>query len=466
MKRVVVIGAGISGLTAGWDLQRAGADVQVLEASSRPGGVIGTREHKGYKFEIGPNTLQGDSPAIKGLLQDLDMTGEILESDSCAVRRHLYYHGSLKTLPLTMAEFRRSRLFTLPQKLRILLEPYIRTNLDGPEMNVAEFFGRRLGRGVTMTWIDVVVSGIYAGSPNRLGIESAFPALVEMVREHGSILRGMQAKSRARAKREQETADAPPGLFTLKEGLETLPKRLASDLGDRLRYECTVKELRRRPGGGVTVGIENKSGDMESLEADAAVLAIDAAHAGFLLTPLAPEAADLLFEIETSPLVVALAGLKKSELPGLPKGFGYLVPRCTRVRTLGWIFASDIFPGRADEDRIAMNGFVGGVLDPHAIEVNEQILEHLMMSELALALAQRKLPHPEVFEVLRWPGVLPQYNVGHIKRIKAAKQFVQMNAPEVYLAGNWVDGISVEACVARARKVAAQLRESETSAVG
>jgi oxygen-dependent protoporphyrinogen oxidase len=452
MTRVAVIGAGISGLVAAYELSRMGADVIVLESSSRPGGVIGTRSVGGYQFEIGPSCIQGESGALRELIDDLRMTEDILPADPSSKYRHLYYHGSLKALPTNMAEFGRSRLFSPQQKLRILMEPLIHRRKSRGEVSVAEFFGRRLGRGVSMTWVDVLVSEVYAGNPNRLGIDSAFPTLASVVRENGGFLRAMRSQASTLQNLEESGVNA--SVFSLKEGLESLPKRLAAELGDRIRYARVAKQLARRPGGGLQISVGDHKGNYETLEADRLVTAIDAAHTGVLLAPLAPDVADLLFEVETSPLMVALAGFDRDQLPGLPPGFGFLVPRCVRMRTLGWRFLSNLFPNRAPEGKIALLGFIGGVLDPHATNIADDVLKHLMMGELALALGQRKMPRPEHFEILRWEGCLPQYNVGHLRRIQAVRTFVAMESPEVTLAGNWVSGISVNSCVRRGREAA------------
>lgn len=453
--RVGVIGAGISGLVAAWDLMRQGVEVILLEASDRAGGVIGTRKSQGYQFDTGPVLVHGAAPALHQLLRDLDMTGSIQSADASARYRHLYFHGSLKALPTTMDEFRKSRLFTLPQKLRILLEPFVPKASKKREMNVAEFFGRRFGRSISMTWIDVLVSEVYGGNPNRLGIESAFPAIARMVAEHGSVLRAM--KARAKQTEEDLTRGKSSSVFSLRGGFETLPLRLAEDIGSSLHLHRKVKQVTRRQGGGLALATKGESGDLESIDVDRLVMAVDAAQTGVLLAPLAPEVADLLFEVETSPLVVVLAGFDQDQLPGLPPGFGFLVPRCVRMRTLGWTFVSKLFPDRAPEGKVGLTGFIGGILDPHAVDVADSMLAHLMMGELALALSQRKMPKPEYLEVLRWTGCLPQYNVGHNRRMEAVRTFVSMEAPEVSLAGNWVGGISVESCVARARQAAGEI---------
>jgi len=444
-----VAGAGISGLTAAWDLMRAGADVLVLDADQDVGGVIGTWDTRGYCFENGPVAIQGESLALRSIIQDLGMEGEIVHAAEDQRDRLLYYHGSLKELPRSFDRFFHSRLFTAGQKLRALLEPLVRVGHPDREETVAEFFGRRVGRGVTMTWVDVVVSGVYAGNPNRLGIRSAFPDLAALEDNHGSIIKGMRQRERDRRHGDGSVSASP--LWSLKRGLGSVGQGLASALGDRVRPGCRVSGITRLPEGGLSIAVDSQQGS-ESITADRMILAVDAATAGILIAPLAPGAADLLFEVESSPLVVAQAGLDLSELPGLPRGQGFLVPRCMRMRTLGWVFESRLFPTRAPEGKVALCGSLGGLLDPTAVDLPEEVIQHLMMSELALALGQSKLPEPEVFRTVRWRNRMPQYNVGHLRRMDAVRRLVETDVPEISLAGNWVKGVTVDACVRRARE--------------
>lgn len=455
--RVVVAGAGISGLVAAWDLMRAGADVVVIEPSDRCGGVLGSSQEQGYVFENGPTAIQGVARHVRSLIHELGLDGEVVEALEDHRERYLYYHGSLKPLPRDFKEFFRSKLFTTRQKLRAMAEPWVRVGHPDREESVAEFFGRRVGRGVTMTWVDVVVSNVFAGNPNRLGIQSAFPDLAAMEQEHGSILKGMRNRERERRRDDGTTGNAP--LWSLRGGLGMATDRLSRELGERLKFGRRIEKIARRGGGGLEVATQGRSG-AESIQADRMVLAVNAPTAGILLSPLAPDAADLLFEVESSPLVVAQAGFDEEELPGLPQGYGFLVPRCMRMRTLGWIFESQLFPGRSPEGKVALCGFLGGLIDPHAIDLADDLIEHLMMGELALALGQAKLPKPEVFRVVRWRNRLPQYNVGHVRRMDAVRRLVEMNCPEIALAGNWLSGVTVDACVKRAREAAQEVLDA------
>ena len=455
MKRVAVVGGGISGLSTAWELLRQGCDVTLLEKSGRAGGVMGSVRRGAYQFELGPNLVRTTDPGFLEFVNGLDLGDEMLECSGNAAKRYLYYGGKLQLLPSTVKGFLKSELFTATQKIRVLMEPWIRRGDPDHEETVAEFFGRRIGRGITMTWIDIVVSGIYGGNPNRLGIRSAFPELRKMEQEHGSVFRAM--KARAAERRVGGDAKAGPLMISFKGGLQALIDRILERLGDRARKGCEVMGLVRLPDGGFRLSIQETGGSTETVDFDNVVMAAPAYTAGILIAPFASEAADLMFDVEYVDMLVIHAGFPEKALPGLPPGFGFLVPRCMRIRTLGWIFSSHLFPDQTPEGRIALTGMLGGSLDPHCLKLSDEQLQHVMLGELALCLGYRKTPAPEIFANVRWKNAIPQYNVGHLRRMQAVRALLAERAPGLILAANWVDGVSVEACVLRGRAAAREI---------
>jgi len=449
MSRVLVIGGGISGLTAAFTAASKGHDVRLVEARGRVGGCIETNRLGPCRFENGPNSVQGKAPAFRQLCQDLGLSSEIVPASASASERHLYFRGRLQRLPSSFREFVSTELLTPTQKLRAVMERFVKPRPAGHEETVAEFFGRRIGRGLTMTLVDVVVTGTFAGNPNRIGMLSAFPEIVRMEQQYGSLLNALRlraAESRLKEGRRE------PAMVSLKGGLQTLTDRLRERLGTAVSTGVSAESMTRHPEGGFGVHVRNTQGGVEEIRADRVVLALPAPHAGMLLAPLAPEAADLLFEIEYASLVVAQAVFAKEAIPGLPTGFGFLIPRCMRMRTLGWMSTSHIFPDAAPEGLVALTAFLGGVLDPTAIHMEESQIRHLLLGELALALHQRRTPQPLHLRLVRWPSVMPQLNVGHARRIAAVRGLLNAHVPGVELAANWLNGPAIERCIGVGRE--------------
>jgi len=458
--KAAVIGGGISGLAAAWELLKEGVDVELFEGAERVGGVIHTTRRGPYLFESGPNTVMATLPSFYSLVDELGLREDMLVVPPEDSERYLYFKGSLHPLPKSFKEFLKTDLFTWPQKLRVLMEPLIPKGDPDHEETVAEWFGRRIGRGLTMTWIDIVVTGIYAGNPNMLGIQSAFPDLHAMEEKYGSVFKAMKARAQER----REKGGRKTAMVSFKQGLQQMIDALSEKLGERIHLRHAIRRIATDASGGFALTIQEPGGLEEEARFDRVVMAVPAQTAGILLAEVAPEVSDLLFEIESVDMVVVQAGFDREALPGLPHGFGFLIPRSMRMRTLGWIFSSEIFPQQNPEGKVSMIGMMGGALDPQCLHVSDEQIQHLMLGELALCLDQSKTPSPEVFEPIRWKGAIPQYNVGHKRRIEAVKTLLAGQAPGLSLAGNWVEGVSVEKCIDRGRRAALEVLAREVGA--
>ena len=449
--RVLVVGAGLSGLMAAWDLTHAGREVVIVDANARPGGVVGTIEREGYRFETSPIPLQVLHPEARPFCERLGLGDELVVGSEAGLTRHIYSRGRLHPVPKSLRELATSGLFTPAQKARLLMEPLVARRRDRREETVAEYFGRRFGRGVSMTLVDVLVSEMFAGNPNRIGVASAFPDLLALERKHRSLLRALMVQAR------QAGADDESLPMTFEHGLGRLVRGLTEGLSSPVRARRRVARVARVQAGGFEAVTIDADGAQETLTADEIVLAVPAPAAGVLLAPTAPEAADLLFEVEGASLVVVYMGFDAAAIPGLPSGFGMLAPRSTRLRTLGWICPSNVFPFMAPEGKVIVTAFLGGTLDPQASFASDEAVRHLVLGELALVLGQRMPPVPEVFGIVRWPEALPQYNVGHLRRVEAVRMLTRERAPGIALGGDWACGVLAHQCLQSGRDSARAL---------
>lgn len=447
-ERDIVIGAGISGMTAAIELVRRGRDVLVLEAGPRAGGCIRTTTSAGCRFEWGPNSFPGTSTELLAMARSLGMENDLIASRPEAATRLIYHEHRLQPIPMGPKQLIGTSIFNPRQKARFVMERFVRKRRSDQPESVAQFFKRRFGVAPTRTLVDAFVSGIYAGDARRIGLRSAFPRLWEMEQKYGSILKGMKKKAKER--------DGSPGmtLHNFSGGMGMLMDRMAEELGERLHVGAKVESV-RSAGGGYEVAV-TRDGETETLSARTVTLAVPAAVAGMMVADVEPMAADLLFDVEYAGVLSVHAAISDEELPDLPPAFGFLAPRQARMRTLGWLFTSSIFEDRAPEGMHALCGYIGGATDPAAVKAATDAIIHIALGELSLALRMKNIPTASYVDIVRHDPGLPQYAVGHHKRMEAVRKLLSMHKG-VELIGNYVEGISLNDCVKTATAAADRL---------
>ena len=428
MSRTVVVGAGLSGLVRGWTLARRGEEVQVLEASAQPGGVVKSEWREGYLIERGPNTVR-PSPELWRVVRDLGLEARALFADA-RLPRYVDFGGRLQKLPMSPAALVSTRLLSPAGKLRLLSEPF-RPRGGQPGETVARFASRRLGPEVAERFVAPFVSGIWAGDAERLVAEHAFPALVRWERSRGSILRGALSERRPKG---AEAARPPRGLLSFQDGLAELPGALARELAGRLRTVAAVRAI-EKSGGGFRV-----FSDAEVLEADRVVIATPAYEAARLTRGLSSEAAAALETIPCPPLAVLHLSWPAASSRLDLRGFGHLVAPGSGRRILGAVWSSSLFPGRAPAERALFTIFLGGSRDPEAAALTDAELVSAARRDLEQELGVRGLP--QVIAVTRWPRGIPQYEAGHGERLAAVER-AERQHPGLSFLGNYRAGVSV-----------------------
>lgn len=446
MTRTIVVGAGISGLTVAHALARAGGDVRVLEQSGRAGGLIGSERIGGFLMERGPNTMVGPDLVAESLIAELGLESQKVGRGEQVRHRYLVRHGRAHALPIGPLRFFTSNYFSLPARLRLLFEPFV-TAHDEDE-SIAAFTRRRFGAEMLDRLMDPLVGGLYTGDPQLLSMDAVFPRLKELERRHGSVMKGLL---RARRERGSALATHPANrlLLSFRQGMETLPRALASALGQRVAYDCRVEAV--NPGaGGFHVRV-HMGNDVHRLAADAVVLALPAHAAAGLVVPLDGRAGAVLADIPHPPLAAVFLGYRRSDIAHPLDGLGVLAPRVERRRALGILFSSTLFPGRAPAEHVALTVFVGGQRQPELARLDRDELIALARDEVRDLLGAAA--EPVLARVHAWPCALPQPAPGHVARIRRLRDF-EIDYPGLFLAGNYLSGVSTTACIAEAARTA------------
>jgi oxygen-dependent protoporphyrinogen oxidase len=448
----IVIGAGISGLSTAYALQRSGQDVLLLEASAQVGGAIRSiRTPDGYVLDCGPNTVTSNDPALWQEFADLGIAERRLTADRTGARRFILLNGKPALIPTGPSQFFTTPLLSLRGKLRILAEPIIPRAATNDE-SVASFFSRRIGREAAARMVDPFVSGVYAGDPAATSIKAAFPTIWAAEQRAGSIVRGMISRPRT-ASPQPKAPRQRSVLFNFTDGLAEWPRALANALGPaRVWCSTPVREL-RPAGDGWQITLE-RAGRTEVIEARSVVLATPAFVAADLIAGWAPEAAQALRGIPYAPSAVVHLGFKREQVAHPLDGFGLLAPAVEQRDFLGILWSSSLFPGRAPEGHVLTTTIIGGARAPHLVEESEAELVALAVREHAAVLGVNGTP--TLTHVTRWNRAIPQYIAGHDARM-AVLATLEAAHPNLALIGNYRGGVGVEKCYHNAHATAERL---------
>ncbi len=434
----IIIGAGISGLTAAYKLHQAGVPVRVIEASERVGGLIQTHQKAGFTFEGGPNTFPNSALEILSLCEALGLQPKAAHAK--ANKRYLFLKNKLTALPNQPWQAFTTPLLSIPGKIRLLCEPF-KANRPADDISVAGFFAYRLGREVVDNLVDPFISGIYAGNVEALSLPVVFPKLWQWVQDSGSLFAG--AKQTAKLAKENNLPKKPPmKLLSFENGLQTLTDALAAALPE---HSILLNQQ--------VVRIEKNEEDYlvrlhtgEWLSCKALVLATPAYVSAQLLEALVPVAVEPLSRIPYNGLTVTHLGYEQNRIKHPLDGFGCLIPRRENIPLLGTIWASSLFPERAPAGKVLLSNFLGGahhleVLGWKASQVQGQVVRDLQK----VFHIQGSL-EPVFSEVTYYERAIPQYNLGHRHRIATIEAALKRH-PQIQLAGNYIHGIALNECV-------------------
>lgn len=444
----IVLGAGISGLACAYRLQQAGIPVRVLEAASRPGGVIESAERGGFRFELGPQSFLSTEPLL-GMIDALGLRDHLLHANPRAPR-YILVGGRLVPAPLAPPSLLSTPLFSASTKWRLLTEIARRSKPPAGDESIAAFVRRKFGNELLDRLVAPFVSGVYAGDPERLSLRAAFPKIYEFESQYGSVLRGAM-KSRP------PKGTPRAGLCSFRDGMETLPRALGSRLGDSLLLETSVTAVRHGKANGkpwfeVEVRRNNRA---ETLAASAIVVATPTQAASQILTGVSEAIAPVLSRIEYAPVAVLTACYRREQLRQAAEGFGFLVPRAEGLHVLGTVFNSSLFAGRAPEGMVCFTSFAGGATDVEFCNLSDEQITKTICGEVARVLGITG--EPVLTNLHRHARAIPQYNLGHGEIVRSLEACAAAT-PGLFLAGNYLSGPSIGACVEQAFRTAEAAR--------
>ncbi|HKE59042.1 MAG TPA: protoporphyrinogen oxidase [Pyrinomonadaceae bacterium] len=471
MKRIVIIGAGISGLAAANRLVELSQTTQqpiqlaLLEASDRLGGTILTERHDGFLLERGPDSFISEKPEAVALAHRLGLESRLLQTNAGQRRSFIVRQGKLRAVPegfqllapSRMWPFITSNIFSFEGKLRmagdLLLPRKKRTVAD--DESLADFVRRRLGREALERMAQPMVGGIYTANPETLSLRATLPRFLELEQEHRSIILGMWRRGRSQSPAEKAgTSGARYSLFlSFDDGIQVLIDALAKKLTGypvgqdgvqvALRVNTRADKVEQNFGrSGSAWKVTTDWGD--TLEADAVCLALPAYQAASLLQRMNRQLIDALKQIKYASTATINLAYRRSDIKHSLNGFGFVVPFIERRSVLACTFSSVKFPGRAPDDHVLLRVFVGGALQPELLELEESKMLAKVRADLRALLGIER--EPLFTKVTTWSNSMPQYEVGHLERVKLIEETLN-ELPGLTLCGNAYRGAGIPDCI-------------------
>ena len=494
MKRIAIVGAGVSGLTAAWQLTRpdvSSSQVTLFEATGRTGGIVETIRQDGFLIELGPDSWVTEKPAARELVTELGLQEELISSNDDTRKTHLLLNGRLEQLPdglRMMVPTSRAALEAMhgssllspnaQQAFRREVERAGDLQRSSPveDESIAAFTERHFGREVLERLAAPLLSGVFGGDVGTLSVRAVMAPFVSMERERGSLILALEERE---AERRASGRSALPIFTTLRSGLETLTAKLTEQLPPGvLKPHRDVQSMRRldasshrgwivrhRPASG-----QKHDSSVQEDTFDELILACPGHVMARLLEPIDRTTSRLLPLEASSAILVAFAWSKADF--SLPPGFGFLVPVPSpglplQSRLLAATFVDQKFRDRVPEGRRLVRAFFGGdtakeLLSSNADDAKIAALALHELNRILLPEDGTRLPQPDLVFVRRWPLSLPQYAVGHLERMAVLdRQIAAM--PGLHLLGNALHGVGLPDLIRNARSLARQILPSSVA---
>lgn len=474
VRRVAVIGGGITGLAAAHRLISTTSDtvVTLFDSSNRLGGIIQTQKSDGFLMECGPDSFITNKPGAVQLCEEIGFSDQLISTDNAYRRSLVLRKGRPVAVPdgfMLMAPSKPWSIATTPilsvtGKLRLLAEVMVSRKTTEDDESLASFVRRRFGRETLDRLVQPLVGGIYTSDPEKLSLQATLPRFLDMEHSHGSVIRATLSQQRAAKRKgrqqESEGSGARYGLFaTARDGLSSMVDAVATVLNQSPRFTLQLNENVQQIGREAnSLFLKTAAGDQKQ-SFDAVINTLPAARAAELLDTY-PNIAAQLKTIEYASSAVVITAHRIQDFQHPLDAFGLVIPWIEGRRILAVSFTSRKFPGRAPADHILLRTFVGGAMQPELLNCDDRELNQIVSSELSDLLGMTR---PPLFSrVVRYTNAMPQYHVGHTERIRS----IMSSASEVdglELAGNAYAGVGLPDCIASGRAAADRIVAGSTN---
>ena len=446
--RVVIIGGGIAGLAAAWELQKRGIDYVLLEGSNRLGGKILTERRDGFIMEGAADSFITQKPFGWQLCKEIGLGDHLLPTNDQRRQTYVLRGGELHPMPRGMRliiptdpeAIQETLLLSEEGKEQMLAEPAVPPRQETGDESLASFVRRRYGEEALRVFGEPLMAGIYTGNPENLSMAASFPQYLKMEQEYGSLAEAVRQMVLPLPR-----PDAPRSMFvSLKKGMYELVEQLQIVLAGDIRLGQTVKAVDE--DGTVRLA----SGEI--IKASGVILTVPAQTAARLVEGWQPQLGAELSDIRTMSSATVWLGYPKEKLKRPLDGFGFVVAsdEPTHLRASTW--SSTKLDGRAPDGYALLRVFLGGYRGPNDLKLTDRQLVELARAELRRVMKLRA--KPVISQVFRWQGASSQYEVGHLERVAG---FKKLCPPWLKLAGSSYEGVGIPDCIRQGREAASQL---------
>lgn len=457
-KSIIVIGSGVAGLSTAFLIKElckkrdTPISITILESATRHGGATRTDVIDGYICEHGPNGFLDNEPLTLELVRLLGIESELVKANENSAKRYIYHGNKLRKVPTKPLAFLLSSILPLSSKLRMAMELFVPAKKDDEDETIYSFGKRRLGKRFADYLLDPMVSGIFAGNINEMSIAAAFPKIVNMEKRFGGLFKAML---KMRTNRNNNKASGGPSgpnavLHTFRQGMGFLTDSLHDELSKNLITGVCVEAVSWEDGKFKVVSKNHM------WKADGVVVACPSYEAAKILKIMDPLTAAAIDEISYAPVDVICHGHNRDDITNKLDGFGVLIPRLEKIRSLGSLWCDCIFPNQAPTGYRLLRTLLGGAHDRECVQLTEEQLSSIVYNDHKKIMGVTKEP---LFQrVYRHTRGIAQYTVGHLDRVRKA-DIMENQLPGFYLTGASYRGVSVNASIKDAFRIAHSLCE-------
>lgn len=443
---IIVIGGGITGLSAAWELQQRGIEYSLFEVSHRWGGKIVSHtletDNGSFLVEGGPDTLITRKPEAWELATELGMLDHVVDPGSETSGIYVLDNASLHPIPVSPTRFFTTPLLTPRGKLRMLAEPFQPARRDDEDESLADFVRRRLGQEALEKFIGPVLGGIYNTDPERQSIMVSSPVMREMEKDGGLFVGALKRMSHSK----KQNGAKKPRFINFKNGMQALTDELTRQLTGDLRLNAQVTSVTKE-GSQYRVLLS----DGNSLLGDGVILAALAHQTAGMIADISAEASRRLGQLHHQNIGTLSLVYRESDIPEKPVINGLMIPRREKRTIDAVTFTSRKMPERSAAGYAVVRVFIGGGA-PETVEFSDEQLLEAVQRELAELLGIRA--KPVTWTAFRWKNGFPQAEVGHLQRVDEIEALLPST---LALAGSSYRGIAVPDCIRQGRAAAVKI---------